>query len=428
MGFVKYLKNTSWLMGEKVFRLLIALTVGVMVTRYLGPKDFGVLSYAQSFVGLFGAFSTLGLSDILVRELVKSKEKHFELIGTSFWLQTIGSCFIMSCLIFYVLFNNNESITNKIILIIGVTTFLQSFNVIRTFFNSQVKSKFGTIPAFFGIIISSILKIYFIWQKASLIFFVYILVFDILFLALGQIYFYTKSKHSMRKWRFKSSTAKSLLKDAWPLILSSIVISIYMKIDQIMIKELIDNAAVGQYAAAVRLSEAWYFIPMTICTSLFPAILNAKATSIKLYRQRLGKLYDLMVVLGFSIVIPVMFLADWGILFLYGKAFDQAAIVLKIHIWAGVFVFLGVANQKWFISENLQAYNVICLGFGMVINVVLNLILIPKYGIVGAAYATLVSQFAASVLAPSFFAKTRLSFFMMIQSLLLINLFKKIKQ
>lgn len=415
-------------MGEKVFRLLIALTVGVMVTRYLGPKDFGVLSYAQSFVGLFGAFSTLGLSDILVRELVKSKEKHFELIGTSFWLQTIGSCFIMSCLIFYVLFNNNESITNKIILIIGVTTFLQSFNVIRTFFNSQVKSKFGTIPAFFGIIISSILKIYFIWQKASLIFFVYILVFDILFLALGQIYFYTKSKHSMRKWRFKSSTAKSLLKDAWPLILSSIVISIYMKIDQIMIKELIDNAAVGQYAAAVRLSEAWYFIPMTICTSLFPAILNAKATSIKLYRQRLGKLYDLMVVLGFSIVIPVMFLADWGILFLYGKAFDQAAIVLKIHIWAGVFVFLGVANQKWFISENLQAYNVICLGFGMVINVVLNLILIPKYGIVGAAYATLVSQFAASVLAPSFFAKTRLSFFMMIQSLLLINLFKKIKQ
>lgn len=414
-------------MGEKVFRLAIALTIGVMVTRYLGPKDFGTFSYAQSFVGLFTAFSSLGLGDILVRELLKSKGKHNELMGTSFLLQTLGSCFIMVCLIVFVLVNNNEPITNKIIIIVGTTTFLHSFNVIARFFNSQVKSKYGAIPAFAGIIISSLLKIYFIWQQASLIFFVYILVFDTLFLAVGQIYFYLKSKHSLRKWTFKTDTAKALLKDAWPLILSGIVISIYMKIDQIMIKELVDNASVGQYAAAVRLSEAWYFIPMIICTSLFPAILNAKAKNVQLYQQRLSNLYNLMVFLGLVIILPVMLLADWGILFLYGEAFKQATVVLKIHIWAGVFVFLGVANQKWFISENLQAYNVICLGIGMVVNIVLNLILIPKYGIAGAAYATLISQFVASVLAPSFFSKTRFSFFMMIRSLLLINLFKKVR-
>lgn len=415
-------------MGEKIFRLAIALTVGVLVTRYLGPEDFGIFSYAQSFVALFTAFSSLGLTDILVRELLKSKENHYELMGTTFWLQTLGSCFIMLCLSIYILANNDEPLTNQIILMVGTTTFFQSFAVITGYFNSQVKSRFAVIPAFLGVIISSLLKIYLIWQKAPLIYFVYVLVFDTLFLALGQIYYYTKSNHTIKKWSFKSSTAKALMKDAWPLILSGIVISIYMKIDQVMIKELINNSAVGQYAAAVRLSEAWYFIPMIICTSLFPAILNAKAKSDQLYRQRMANLYDLMVFLGLVVVIPVVFLADWGIQFLYGSDFYQTASVLKIHIWAGVFVFLGVANQKWFISENLQAYNIACLGIGMLVNIVLNFILIPDFGIAGAAYATLASQFVASVLAPSFFSKTRFSFLMMIQSLLLINLFNRIRR
>lgn len=414
-------------MGEKIFRLLVALTIGVLVTRYLGPTELGIFSYAQSFVGLFTAFSSLGLTDILIREFVNSDKRHYEIIGTSFWLQTFGSFFIMCCLIVFVIINENEPLTNKIILLVGLTTFLHSFNVITDFFNSQVKSKLGVIPAFLGVIISSILKVYGIWTEKPLLFFVYILVFDTFFLALGQIYYYKSTGHSFKKWTFKSKTAKKLFKDAWPLILSTIVISIYMRIDQVMIKEFVDNDAVGQYAAAVRLSEAWYFIPMIICTSLFPAILNAKAKSSNLYYQRLSNLYDLMVILGISIIVPVMFLADWVILFLYGSAFDQTAMVLKIHIWAGVFVFLGVANSRWFISENLQAYNVICLGFGMVVNIVLNLFLIPRFGISGAAYATLLSQFVASVLGPLAFSKTRFSFFMMMKSLLFVNVYKKLK-
>jgi len=146
-----------------------------------------------------------------------------------------------------------------------------------------------------------------------------------------------------------------------------------MKVDQIMIKEFLDSAAVGQYSAAVRLSEAWYFIPTIICSSLFPAIINAKIKSKVLYLSRLQRLFDLMVVLGIVIIIPVLIFGDWVILLLYGEAFNETAAVLKIHIWAGVFVFLGVANQKWFISENLQSYNIICLGLGMVANVFHNL-------------------------------------------------------
>nr|WP_299067412.1 flippase [uncultured Allomuricauda sp.] len=420
-GFLKYLRNTSWLMGEKVIRLFIALTVGVLVTRYLGPQKFGILSYAQSFVGLFAAFSSLGLGDILVRELVKSKENNKALLGTAFGLQTLGSTLIMLCLLVFVYFNDNESITNKIILILGLTTFLQSFGVIAHYFNSLVKSKFGAIPGLIGVFVSACIKLICIWQQAPLIYFVYILAFDVFFLMMGQLYFYYKEGNTIFKWKFSLNTAKGLLKDSWPLILSSIVISIYMKVDQIMIQEIMDNSSVGQYSAAVRLSEAWYFIPTIICSSLFPAIINAKIKSNELYLSRLQNLYDLMVILGLVIVLPVLLFGDWAILLLYGDAFNQTSSVLKIHIWAGVFVFLGVANQKWFISENLQAYNIICLGLGMVTNVLLNLFLIPTYGIYGAAFATLISQFVASVLTPVVFKKTRPSFFMMLRSLFFIN-------
>ena len=425
-GFLKYLKNTSWLMSEKIIRLVIALTVGVLVTRYLGPNDFGILSYANSFVGLFAAFSSLGLGDILVRELVKANKKSEELLGTAFTLQTLGSLFIMLCLIIFVFFNDNEPITNTIILILGLVTFLRSFNIINNFFDSQVKSKFGVIPGLIGVFLSAALKLACIWLKAPLLYFVYILVFDVLFLTAGQLYYYYKSGNSVFKWSFSIKTSKYLLKDSWPLILSSIVISIYMKVDQIMIKEFLDSAAVGQYSAAVRLSEAWYFIPTIICSSLFPAIINAKIKSKVLYLSRLQRLFDLMVVLGIVIIIPVLIFGDWVILLLYGEAFNETAAVLKIHIWAGVFVFLGVANQKWFISENLQSYNIICLGLGMVANVIMNIYFIPIYGIYGAAFATLISQFVASVLAPVLFKKTRASFFMMINSLFIFNIFKRL--
>ncbi|MCL6266236.1 flippase [Flagellimonas sp. 2012CJ39-3] len=411
-------------MAEKVARLLLALSIGVWVTRYLGPDQFGVLSYARSFVGIFTAFSSLGLNDIIIRELVKDQNQRNVLLGSSFGLQTLGSTVIMIILLISVHFNDNEPLTNKIILILGLITFLSSFNVITSYLHSNVKSKFYAITGLTGILISSLLKVYLILGEYSLIYFVYVLAFDMFFLALGLNWFYKKMGNSPFQWRFSRKVAISLLKDAWPLVLSGIIISIYMKIDQVMIKEFLASSDVGQYAAAVRLSEAWYFIPTIICSSLFPAIINAKLRDGKLYMDRLQRLYNLMVVLGVSIVLPVLLFSDWMINVLYGSAFDQSAAVLNIHILGSVFVFLGVANQKWFISENFQKYNILCLGFGMLANVLLNLFLIPKYGIIGAAYATFISQFIASVLAPVLFSKTRNSFFMMVRALFFVQIFK----
>lgn len=183
-----------------------------------------------------------------------------------------------------------------------------------------------------------------------------------------------------------------------------------MKIDQIMIKEILNSEAVGQYSAAVKLSEAWYFIPVIITASLFPSILNAKAKSEELYYSRFQKLYDLMFWLAFIIALPMTFLSTWVVEFLYGTQYFQTATVLMLHIWTGLFVFLGLPMSKWFVSENLQIYSLYRSIVGVVSNIGLNLLLIPKYGINGAAIATLISSFIASYLFNLVNKKTYLSF------------------
>jgi O-antigen/teichoic acid export membrane protein len=411
-GFMRYFKNTSWLFGEKILRMVVGLFVGIWVARYLGPEQFGLFSYAQSFVGLFTAIATLGLDRIVVRELVKDESRRDELIGTVFWLKLLGALGMLIVLAVAVNFTSNDNYINSLLFIIASATIFQSFNVVDMYFQSKVLSKYIVYANVISLFISSIVKIILILNEAPLIAFAWVILFDSFILASGFIYFYLKNlRHSEQPerqsvpnaessftWKFNKSTAFSLLQDSWPLILSGIVISIYMKIDQVMIKEMMNVEAVGQYAAAVRLSEAWYFIPMAIASSLFPSIINAKKVSEKLYLERLQRLYSLMVWLAIAIALPMTFLSDWVVNLLYGNAYQEAGSVLMIHIWTGIFVFLGVAFSGYLTAENLMMKSFYRTALGAILNIIFNFILIPKYGIYGAAIATLLGQVAANLI------------------------------
>ena len=425
---MKYFKNTSWLFGERILRMIVGVFVGVWVARHLGPERFGLFSYAQSFVGLFTIIATLGLDNILVRELVKDQNRRDELIGTAFWLKLMGSFLVLIFLAIAINFTSNNTYTNILVFIIASATIFQSFNVIDFYFQSKTLSRYVVFANIISLLISSIVKIVLILTNAPLIAFACVILFDSFILACGYIYFYFKNSLSFLQWKFYKITAILLLKDSWPLILSGMVIAIYMKIDQIMIKEMMNSEAVGQYSAAVKLSEVWYFIPLVIASSLFPAIINAKKQSEKLYYDRFQKLYDLMVWMAIIIALPMTFLSDWIINLLYGKEYNQAGSVLMIHIWAGVFVFLGVASAKWFVSENLQILSFWRTFYGMIVNIILNIFLIPRYGIQGAAVATLASQATATYIFDFFNHKTRDMFYMKTKSLLLIHIGTYVKQ
>ncbi|MCC7050784.1 MAG: flippase [Bacteroidia bacterium] len=427
-GFARYSKNTGWLLGEKILRIFVSLFVGVWVARYLGPDRFGLLSYSMAFVGLFAAISTLGLDGIVVRELVKDGSKQDKLIGTAFWLKLIGGFVVLAVMAFAINFTSNDSYTNLLVFIIASASVFQSFNVIDFYFQSKVLSKYVVFANIISLLLSSIVKVILIINKAPLIAFAWAVLFDSVVLAVGFVYFYFKNNLSFRKWKFEKDVAIELLRDSWPLILSSAVIAIYMRIDQVMIKEMMNNEAVGQYAAAVRISEAWYFMPMVISSSLFPAIVNAKAKSDEIYYARLQKLYDLMVWLAIAIALPMTFLSDWVVNLLYGGQYYQAGSVLIIHIWASVFVFLGVASGTWFTAENLQIFSFYRTFFGMCTNVFLNFLLIPVYGINGAAVATLISQIIAAYLYDLFNSKTRKMFYIKTKSILGLSLINRVKE
>lgn len=425
-AFKKYLKNTGWLFFERVFRLVINFAIGVYIVRYLGPHDFGLLSYAVSFVGLFSTLAALGLDNIVVRELVQSPDKRDELLGSVFILRALGAAAMALILYISVSALNEGNATTILIFIIGASAVFQTFGTIDFYFQANVQSKFSVQVQFASLVAASIIKIFLMLNNYPLIYFAIIITVESVLVAVGFIAVYKKNKLKISAWKFNKNLSVKLLSDSWPLILSGLVIAVYVKIDQVMIKIIINEAEVGYYAAAVRLAEAWFFIPMAVTNSLFPAIINAKKMSEDLYNSRLQKLYAILAWSSIAIAIPVTFFSAEIIQILFGAEFSNSSPVLTIYIWAGIPTFLGVASSQYLITENLTKLSFYRTFFGMIFNLILNLILIPIYGIVGAALATLVSYtFAAFSIA--LFKSTRPQFVLMVRAVFFLDLTRFIK-
>ena len=237
-GFKKILANVSWLAFEKIIALIITLAVGIYVARYLGPENFGILNYSQSFVGLFLAIATLGLDGLVIRELVKNDDQRDVLLGTTFFLKLTGSIFLLFIVIFASQSAGNDNATNTIIFIITTGIIFQSFNNIDFYFQSKVESRYSVFVKTIAIIIISSIKICLIIFKANLIYFAIVISVESLLIAIGLIFIFKKRSLSIFDWRFDKRIAISLLRDSWPMILSGVVVSIYTKIDQVMIKEI----------------------------------------------------------------------------------------------------------------------------------------------------------------------------------------------
>lgn len=392
-GFIRYFKNTSWMMGEQFLRIIAGLFVGIWVARYLGPEQFGLFSYVLAFTAIFGGIAKLGLDGIMVRELVNHPEKRDTYLGTAFWLKILGAFIVMGLMAAIVPFTSNDATTNLFIFIIAAGLVFQSFEVVEFYFQSQVLAKIVSICKVIQLALSSIIKIYLVLTEAELFWFVLVTAFDALSLAVSYFIAYQLRKNPTFYKHFDLSIAKQLLKDSWPLIFSAVFAMIYLRIDQVMIKEMLGVEEVGIYAAAVKLSEAFYFIPALLTASLFPAILNAKKKCETLYITRLQKLYALLIWLSVTAAVIMTFIGQKIIDVLFGVAYYAAGEILVVHIWASIFIFISAGFGRYLMTENLAIINMYRVVFGALINVILNYVFIPTYGAIGAAYATLISLF-----------------------------------
>lgn len=424
-GLRCYLWNTSWLLGEKLLRLTLGLLVGIWLARYLGPEQFGILSFSESFVAIFSALMTLGLNGIVVRELVRGNTEQNVLLGTALVLRAAGSVLMLLLVWVAVHIYIRDAQTSKITLLIGLAAALQVFEVIDFYFQARVISRYSATSNACVIIASSLLKIYLIQIHASIVAFAYVFLFDVLLLASLYLYFYERRGESIFAFRFRLDIAKQLLSDSWPLIFSGILISIYMKIDQVMLQKYLGPWYVGQYAAAVRLSDVWLFITIVITNSLFPAILNAKMISDELFEKRMTRLYKLLVFISLLISCITFIFSEQLVLLTFGEGYAKAITVLQLYIWSIVFVFLNNASWKWYIAENLQKIAMLRLCLGAIVNIILNMLFIPRFGLEGAAYATLISYILATYLGNALHPKTLVNFRMQTRALLTFYTFSR---
>jgi O-antigen/teichoic acid export membrane protein len=410
--------------AEQMMRMLAGLLVGIWVARYLGPAQFGLFSYAVAFAALFSSIAKLGLDSIMVRDLVREPAQRDIYMGTAFWLKLAGSLAMLGVIGIALQLTTSDSTTRLYIFIIASGAIFQPFEVVDFYFQSKVLSKFVSICKLIQLTISSLIKIFLIYIDSGLFWFVIVSLIDQITLAATLYLAYRCQKIGMYFKHFNRHVAKKLLIDSWPLVLSGLAVMIYMRTDQIMIKEMLGEKEVGLYSAATRISEIWYFVPILITNSIFPAILNVKKDSPK-YFFRLRVLFSVLVWIGILVAAITAFIYDWLIIFLYGQDYQQAGQVLMIHIWGGIFVALGAASGSWFVSENLQRYALYRTLLGASVNIALNFALIPKYGILGAAIGTVVAQSVAALFFDILTAKTRVLFFTKLKSIFLIGITKK---
>jgi len=421
----KILPNIGWLFADRILRMGVGLLVGVWVARYLGPEKFGLYSYALAFVALFGVLSALGLDNIVVRDIVRDPSTKDEIMGTTFALKLLGGTIgLLMTTTGIFLVRPHDTLMHTLVAIIAAGLVFQSFETFTFWFQSQVQAKYIVYAKNGAFLLIALVKIVLILYRAPLVAFAWAALAEIILGSAGLALAYRTKGHFVGLWRGSLSRARTLLGDSWPLILAGMAIVVYMKIDQIMLGEMLGNQAVGIYSAATRVSEIWYFIPVAIVSSAAPSIVEAKKMGENLYYQKVEKLFRLVAALAVSIVIPMSFFSGHVIHLLYGPAFIGAGPVLAIHIWAAVFVFLGVAQGPWTLNEGLMKLSLQRTVIGAVANVALNLLMIPKIGVIGAAIATLVAQALSACILNRFDSRTRRIFSLQMQALVFIRTFR----
>lgn len=393
----KIVANIGWLSLDKLLHALVGLLVGVWITRYLGPEQFGLLSYTQAFVALFSVLATLGMDVIVVRNIVRNPDMAGETLGTAFIMRLAAGLltFCLTMLVIYIMYPH-DLLIKLLVGIIAAGSVFQAFDTIDLWFQARVCSKYTVYAKNAAFLAVSLLKVVLIIKEASLVAFALAGLAEVVIGSVGMVIVYRASGQSLANWRGSLARGKDLFRDSWPLIFSSLVIMIYMRIDQIMLREMLGDNSVGVYSAAVRLAEVWYFIPMAVVPSVFPSIVEARKVSDELFHQRLQKLYRLMALLGYGVAIPGTILANWVVGFLYGSDFSESGPILAILLWAGLFTNLGVARTSYLTTLNWPKVHFMTTSAGCVINIVANLILIPRYGGAGAAVATLLSYWFAA--------------------------------
>ena len=405
--------------------MAVQLFVGIYVARYLGPERFGLLSYANSYVGIFTAIAILGLDGIVVRELVKSPDQRDTLLGTSFLLKVVGTLLMWVLILATLFFSNNDPLTSALIAIIAFGVLFQTFNVIDYNFQAEVKSKYVVHSQIVQLIVSSITKLVLILKGLPLVWFAAVYSLDAIILAVGLAYAYSRNSGSIKKWKWNAKVALALLLDSWPLMFAYMSYLIYAKIDRIMIKEMLDEHNVGIYSAAYILYEAPLFISLMIAKSVYPILVQYYQDNKNKFFQLYSTLSSYMTLLSYLIVLFIFIFHEILIQITFGESFEESSKILMLLSFGMIPMFNAFLRSSYITISGNQKIILYTTLFSAMLNIVLNLLLIKAYGVIGAVYATVFTQTLSLIVLNFAFTNTRSIFFIQAKSLLLFGIWRK---
>lgn len=389
-GFQRYARNSSWAILDQLVRMGLGFFVGVLVARYLGPSDFGLFSYVGAVVALISATTRLGLDSILVRELVAKDLAQSTVMASAFWL-LCASAFLglaFGCAFFYL----QSDDWSLFLLGSGVIAF-QAFSVIDAYFQSEVNSRPVAICRVVGLVLSSILMFLGATAGVVLAFFFAAQFFEKALVA--TLYYLVGRNASVPRYFGKPSlvVVRALLHQAWPMVLTAVAVTLYMRIDQLMIKSMLGVSQLGLYSAAARVYEAWVAVPYLLSVSLLPALVSAKKANEVEYERKLLLLFRFLFYSSFIVGLISIFGGSFLIRVAFGDEYAAAGDVFGIMMVAASISAVGSANVRYLIVEKMERKIAFRTFFTAGVNVALNLLLIPVFGIEGAAMSTLASLF-----------------------------------
>ncbi len=422
----KYLKNIAWLFSDTLMRMLSGFVIGVLIARYMGVSNFGLYNYILAVFSVFISLSSLGMNGVVVKELVDSNQKS-EILGSALFLQRIGAFSASILLIIWAVFFNKDKPSDFLVVffLILPTLLIQSSNVYKYWFEYKISSKHTVIAQNVALIVGIFLKVVIISFKQNYLYIIAVTLVEQIILT------------QTLRWSFKKQNPKmiisiskkvciNLFSKSWPLVLSGLSFVLYVRLDQIMIGEILGVKEVGIFSVAVKLIEIWYFLPAIVVSTLFPALIKLRNESVEEYNRKMQLLYDLVALVGIGIVVGTVCFADLIVKYTFGVEYIAAADQLKLYSIVCIFYFFNSVSGRWYINEGLQKVALFRNVLGLVIAIVLNLFLIPRFGLTGASLSTIIAFLSSAYLFDLFDKRTRIVFYQKTRSLWFIGAIKRL--
>lgn len=409
-------KNASWIIACKIVQSILSFIIGLITARYLGPSNYGIISYVASIVSFAMPIMQLGFNNTLVKEFIKCPDSEGKILGTSLVLNIISSIFcIIGSVSFVALVNDGKKETILVCVLYSLTLLFHATEMTQYWFQSKLLSKYPSIAALCAYVVVSAYKIFLLVTQKNVVWFAFSQVLDFALISVMQLLIYKKL--GGQKLTFNWKLGKEMLSRSKYYIIPSFMVMIFHHTDRIMINLMMSETETGFYSAAITCIGISGFVFAAITDSARPIILEAKNHNLELYEKRIIQLYSIITFLSLAQSIGMTLLAKPLVFLLYGTEYSKTAEILMVAVWYITFGHYGTVRNIWILAEGKQKYLTGINVAGALANVALNLCMIPLWGAVGAAVASVITQFFTNVIIGFMWKPIRKNNYLMMKSL-----------